>query len=250
MHNDFSYGDLAYVYDLLTDDVEYGQRTKYVEKIISKHLERRPEIICDLGCGTGTVCTMFSDMGYDCIGIDSSEDMLSVAYEKNTDGKVLYLNQDIADFELYGTVDVFLSMLDTINYITDEKALLQVFKLVDNYLNPGGLFIFDVNTLHKFENILGTNTFAYEKDDVFYTWENYYEDEILEFFLNFFVLQDDGKSYKRFSENHVQKYYSCEFLKKAGESAGLELVGMYSDLSFEPPQNADDRIFFVFRKGT
>ncbi len=248
MQSDISYGDFACIYDLLTDDVLYADRVNYVEKLISKHLERNPELICDLGCGTGTVCSMLSQKGYDLIGIDSSHSMLSVASQKNTDNRILLLNQDITNFELYGTVDVFLSMLDTVNYITDISDLGKTFKLVSNYLNPDGIFIFDINTKYKFENILGHNTYVYEKDNVFYTWENYYEDSILDFTLNFFVKKDKDGDYKRFSEYHTQRYYSPDEIVEIAKRQNLSLEGIYSELTFDAPALDDERIFVVLKK--
>jgi len=242
-----SYNDFAYVYDLLTDDVEYQKRTDYLEKLIQKHLKRKPDLLCDLGCGTGTVCSILNSKGYDCIGIDNSENMLNVATSKNQDNKILFLNQDITDFELYGTVDVFISMLDTLNYIDDPEALTHMFKLVNNYLNPGGIFIFDVNTEYKFKNILGNNTLVYELENVFYTWENYYEDDILEFYLNFFVKNDSG-DYHRFTEQHIQRYYSIEFLTEASRKANLSVEAVYGDLGENSPQQQEERVFMVLKK--
>ena len=247
MENTMCYGDFAYVYDALTDDVEYQKRADYVEKLIEKHLGRKDNLICDLGCGTGTVCTILQKRGHDCIGIDNSPAMLSVAAEKNTDNAVLYLNQDICEFELYGTVDVFLSMLDTINYVTDPEDVEEIFRLVENYLNPGGVFIFDVNTLHKFENILGDSTMVSEEKGIFFSWDNYYEDDLLDFELNFFVDNGDG-TYKRFRENHTQRYYSAEFLKEQAKKAGLTFVGHYGDLKDCEPSLEEEREFFVFKK--
>lgn len=248
MFEETSYGRFADVYDFLTDDVEYELRTDYIEKLIRKHFGSSPELVCDLGCGTGTVCSILNSKGYDCIGIDSSDSMLSIAVSKNTDGRILFLNQDICDFELYGTVDVFLCMLDTINYITDTDALERLFALVANYLNPGGIFIFDINTKHKFANILGNNTFAYEKENVFYTWENYYEDDMLDFYLNFFVGDDKGDMYRRFTEHHEQRYYKTEFLQKLAVINSLDTVGIYGELSEDPPREDDERIFVVLKK--
>ncbi len=242
-----SYGDFAYIYDTLTDDVEYEKRAEYITKLINTHLGRKPELLCDLGCGTGTILTILNAKGYDCIGIDSSEEMLSVAAKKNTDGKILYLNQDITSFELYGTVDVFISMLDTVNYITDDKELKDMFELVANYLNPDGIFIFDINSLYKFEHILGNNTYAYEKDNIFYTWENYYEDELLQFDINFFIEEKDSR-YKRISEQHDQRYYSIDFLKETASECGLYTLAVYGDLGFNPPGDEEERIFVVMRK--
>lgn len=242
-----SYGDFAYLYDMLTDDVEYTQRADYIEKIINLFLGRKPELLCDLGCGTGTICSILTKRGYDCIGIDSSDTMLSIATDKNTDGNILFLNQDITDFELYGTVDVFTCMLDTVNYITDVPELKNMFALVVNYLNPNGLFIFDVNTQYKFENVLGNNTIVYEKDDIFYTWENFYQDGELEFYLNFFVKQKNGE-YKRISEEHFQRYYSIEQLTDIAQSCGLTPCGVYGDMTTEAPLKNEERVFMIFKK--
>ena len=246
MNEELSYGGLACVYDMLTDDVAYDERTSYILKLLDKHLGKEPDILCDLGCGTGTICNLLSAKGIDCIGIDSSESMLSIARQKDSENKILYLLQDITEFELYGTVDVFLSMLDTLNYIVDEKDVFNIFKLVKNYLNPGGVFIFDINTKYKFENILGNNTFTYEKDGVFYSWENYYENNVLEFYLNFFVENEDG-SYNRIYEEHIQRYHSLEFLQDCACKVGLELVGVYSDLTMSEPHDEDERIFLIFK---
>ncbi len=247
MYDGLSYGDFAYVYDILTDDVEYEQRVEYVVKLMEKYFPGKPELVCDLGCGTGTVCQLLSQKGYDCIGIDYSDSMLNVASGKEGAENILYLKQDISEFELYGTVDVFLCMLDTLNYITEETDVEKMFSLVHNYLNPEGIFIFDVNTLYKFAEILGNNTFAYEKDDVFYTWENYYEDGMLDFYLNFFVAGDDGK-YTRFSEEHSQRYYSIDALSSFAIKSGFKILGIYSELTFESPKEDDERVFIVLKK--
>ena len=141
MSENLSYGNFASIYDMLTDDVEYSKRACYLEKIFEKHLNKKPVLIADLGCGTGTICSLMSKRGYDMIGIDSSDTMLSEAIKKEESEKILYLNQDMTEFELYGTVDVFLSMLDSLNYITSLDELSKVFSLVKNYLNPGGIFV-------------------------------------------------------------------------------------------------------------
>ena len=242
-----SYSMFATVYDRLTADVEYEKRCDYLEKIFKKHMDFHPNLMADLGCGTGSVCTILSQKGYDMIGIDSSDMMLDIAQKKNSDGKILYLNQDITEFELFGTVDVFLSMLDTVNYITETGGIEKLFKLAHNYLNPDGIFIFDINSLYKFENILGNNTIVYETEDVFYTWENYYENEELEFYLNFFVAQNDG-SYKRFTEEHFQRYYSIEYLSEIASKYGFTVCGIYGDMTLEKPLDKEERIFIVLKK--
>lgn len=245
--NTESYMNFADVYDTLTDDVEYLRRADYVQSLINRHFSGRAELLCDLGCGTGTMCEILSRRGYDCIGIDSSPSMLNIAAGKNADGKVLYLNQDMTEFELYGTVDVIISLLDSVNYITDDGGIDSLFNLAANYLNPGGVFIFDVNTRYKFENILADNTYVYDKDGIFYTWENCYEDEYLDIYLNFFV-KHSGETYRRFSEHHVQRYYSSDCLSSAAKRHGLSVLGIYGDLSQSAPKDNEERIFFVVGK--
>ena len=247
MSHNASYNDFAYVYDLLTDDVEYEKRADYIDSLIEKHFNGKAELLCDLGCGTGSMCVLFDKKGYDCIGVDNSEAMLNIAFQKREDNNILFLNQSICEFELFGTVDVFLSTLDTVNYITESKDVYNMFSLVNNYLNPDGLFIFDVNTLHKFENILGNNTFVFEKDDVFYTWENCYEDDFLDFYLNFFV-KDSSGNYSRFSEQHCQKYHSHEFLIECAHKNGLSFEGCYADMTMHEPDADTERVFYVFKK--
>ncbi len=246
MTSDASYGEFAYIYDALTDDVEYEKRAKYIKTLIQRHRSEKSTLLCDLGCGTGSMCRLLSGYGFDVIGIDNSDAMLSVAAEKNTDGKVLYLCQDMTDFELYGTVDVCTCLLDSINYVTDLAELDRMFALVNNYLNPGGMFIFDVNTEHKFRDILGNNTYVYEKDNIFYTWENFYEDGILDFYLNFFIEQDGV--YRRASEHHVQRYHCAELLKRLCVENGLTVEAVYDDLTQNLPSSDSERVFFVVKK--
>ena len=245
--NNSSYGEFAFIYDRLTVDVEYEKRADYIDKLIHKHFGSGAELLCDLGSGTGTMCNLMNDKGYDVIGIDSSQSMLGVAMQKSPDKKILYLNQDMCDFELYGTVDVFISMLDSVNYVTEQNDLNRMFSLVNNYLNPNGVFIFDVNSKYKFENILGDNTYTYEADDIFYTWENFYEDELLDIYLNFFIKNENG-SYDRMTEHHMQRYYSVDTLKSIAQKNNLSVEAVYGDMSFDAPQNESERIFLVLKK--
>ena len=241
-----SYSMFATVYDRLTSDVEYEKRCDYLEEIFKKHMDSQPLLVADLGCGTGSVCTILSRRGYDMIGIDSSDMMLDIATKKDEEGKILYLNQDMTEFELYGTVDVFLCMLDSLNYVTDTDDVRKVFSLVANYLNHGGLFIFDVNTLYKYDEILSDNTFVFEENDVFYTWENSFDGEFCDYRLNFFVKA--AKGYNRFTEEHSQRYHSHPELKDAIEEAGLCIENVYSELSFKKPSQCEERVFYVVKK--
>ena len=168
------YNRFAYLYDELINDVNYKEWLDYYFKIFQRY-GLKPKLGLDLGCGTGNLTTLFADKGVEMTGIDLSEDMLMVAREKAVGRDILYLNQDMCEFELYGTVDFIVSSLDCINYITDKRELLKVMKLANNYLNPGGLFIFDINTPYKLENITGNNTFILENDEVFCSWQNEFD---------------------------------------------------------------------------
>ncbi|MBQ6895485.1 MAG: class I SAM-dependent methyltransferase [Clostridia bacterium] len=246
MSENISYGNFAFIYDALTNDVEYSNRCDYLEKIFEKHLSKRAELIADLGCGTGTVCSEMSKRGYDMIGIDSSDMMLSEAIKKEGSGKILYLNQDMTEFELYGTVDVFLSMLDSLNYITSLDELSKVFSLVKNYLNPGGIFVFDINTPYKYENILSDNTFVHDEDGIFYVWQNYFDGEYCDFLIDFFV-EKEG-SYSRFTEEHTQRCHTFKEILSVIKDSGLSLEGVYDELSFSDPVSTSERIFLVVKK--
>ncbi len=241
-----SYSGFASVYDALTSDVEYEKRCDYIEAIFQKHMSFAPSLVADLGCGTGSVCSILSSRGYDCIGIDSSDMMLDAATKKADSEKILYLCQDMCEFELYGTVDAFLCMLDSLNYITDIEDVNEIFRLVHNYLNPGGIFVFDVNTHFKYASVLADNTFVFEENNVFYTWENCFDGEFCDYRLNFFV--KDGNAYHRMCEEHSQRYHTHEEILNALELNSLSLEAVYSELSFDSPRDDDQRVFYVIKK--
>lgn len=240
------YGEFALIYDKLTFDVDYAARCDYIEELFVRHDSKKPELIVDLACGTGSTCLELDNRGYDMIGIDVSEDMLNVATEKSEGRSILYLNQDICDFELYGTVDAALCLLDSVNHLTEDGDLDALFALVNNYLNPEGLFIFDVNTKHKFENILGDNVYTYETDDIFYAWENSYEDGICDIYVNFFVR--DGDSYRRIEQEHSERYYSDEELKTLARKYNFTVEGIYGEMTFDSPDDDCQRKFWVIKK--
>ena len=242
-----SYGAFAYIYDKLTRNVDYIARVAYVEKIF-KRFGKNPSLVLDLACGTGSASLLLAQKGYEVIGVDGSEDMLYVASQKAKDKglDILFLRQRMEEFELFGTVDAVICLLDSLNYITDFAALKQVFKLVHNYLNPNGIFIFDINTRHMLKDVLPGNAITdTENDNVIYTWESYYDEKkhICEFVLNFFVEQDG--LYSRFTEVHHQKAYTTANIKSALAGAGLKLVGAFDDLSFNLPRTSSTKTFFV-----
>ena len=243
------YSIFAEVYDSLTEDVEYSRRADYIVSLLRK-FDCRPEIILDLGCGTGSVTNLLAKKGYSMIGVDMSPEMLSIASEKaEKEGvDVLYLNQPMEQFELYGTVGAVICLLDSLNYITEEKDLMETFRLVHNYLDPGGLFIFDINTAYKLKKILPGNTFCGESEKAFYSWENVFDPDynICEFTLNFFIKA--GQHYSRHIETHYQKAYTDAFIKKTLNQCGFEVLSTFDDVSFDNPARNSEKVFYIAKK--
>ena len=241
------YNRFAYLYDELINDVDYEKWVDYYFKIFERYAIN-PKLGLDLGCGTGSMTTALARRSIEMTGVDLSEDMLMVAREKSEGMDILYLNQDMCEFELYGTVDFIISSLDCINYITDKRDLLKVMKLANNYLNPGGLFIFDINTRHKLKNVIGNNTFILENEDVFCSWQNEYDKKrrICQFYLTFFCRDKDG--YKRFDEEHSERAYDIEEIKSIIESSGMRLLKVYDEHSFSAPKKNSERVFFVVQE--
>lgn len=245
-----TYKSFAQVYDLFMSDVKYKDWIKYLNEIWTKY-NLSPKLIAELGCGTGNITVELAKQGYDMIGIDISEDMLVIAKEKSDNLNILYLLQDMTEFELYGTVDCIISLCDSINYITNEDDLLSVFKLVNNYLNPKGLFIFDINTEYKFKNLFSDNTFAQTDEDACYIWENFYDEDkkLNEYYMNFFIKQDNN-SYKRFEEIHCEKAYSVQMIKDLLNKSGLKLLDIFDAFTFDAPKDTSDRIYFIAQEIT
>ncbi|MFV0503474.1 MAG: class I SAM-dependent DNA methyltransferase [Lachnospirales bacterium] len=235
-----SYEIFAKVYDEFMEDTPYNKWCENLEYIWNKH-NKKPKLILDLGCGTGTITTMLAKKGYDLIGVDLSYDMLMEAKSKNSN--ILYLNQDMRNFELYGTVDVIYSLCDSLNYILEIEELIQIFKLVNNYLNPKGLFIFDMNTEYKFKK-LGSQNFGSNTKKGSYIWENYYDekDKINEYYTTIFI--KEGKYYKKYEEEHYEKAYTIEEIKDAIEKSGLEFLYVLDEHLKEVRENSE-RIYFV-----
>lgn len=244
------YTKFADFYDRLTHDIHYTRWADYLQSAFRK-FERDPKLVLELGCGTGSLAVDLSKRGYDMIAIDNSTSMLNKAYEKaiKAEADILFLNQDMRNFELYGTVDAVICLLDSINYITSVNDIKKIFGLVNNYLNPGGLFIFDVNSPYKLSTVLGNQTFYELDEDISWVWENTYnsKSKTTTFDLTFFVKNQDGL-YERFDETHKERAFSSEEIKEALNFSGLTLLGEYGDLSFNAPATDEERIFYIAHK--
>lgn len=238
------YQDFSFYYDKFAYDIDYGKFYRYYKKIFEK-FGLAPKLVLDICCGTGTL-TQLMAQDYEMIGVDSSWEMLNVAREKDPQEKILYLNQSMTDFELYGTVDACYSSLDSVNYLLEKKDLLTHFRLVKNYLNPNGLYIFDISTIYKFRHVLGNRTFTDETETDFFVWQNEYENRLLTMDLDIFSEQEDG-SYGRISETHFERGYTVKEIQKAAEQCGFLVEAVYDDLTFQPYHSKSTRVFFVIR---
>lgn len=209
-----AYTSFAAVYDTFMDNIPYEEWKSYLKELL-KEYGVQDGLVLDLGCGTGTMTELLAADGYDMIGMDNSEEMLEIAREKQIKSghEILYLLQDMREFELYGTVGAVFSICDSLNYITEPEELKQVFRWVNNYLDPGGIFIFDFNTEYKYREVLGDQTIAEAREDCSFIWDNYYyeEERINEYELNLFIREDaesetEGDLYRRFRETHSREH--------------------------------------------
>ena len=276
-----AYTSFAQVYDLFMDNVPYEEWSEYVIALL-KEEKIENGLVLDLGCGTGKMTRLLAAAGYDMIGIDNSEDMLEIAreyqYEQELtdseiarDGEVpdgvadvidsertsecggntniLYLLQDMREFELYGTVRAVISICDSMNYILEEEDLLEVFKLVNNYLDPKGIFIFDMNTRYKYETLLGETTITESREEGSFIWENYFDEEedVNQYDLTLFI-REEGDLYRKYEETHFQRVYDLEVVKALLKEAGMEFVAAYDAFTREPVREDSERIYIIARE--
>lgn len=245
-----SYENFAEVYDRLQSDVDYNGRAKYLASLFEKY-DRLPTLLLDVACGTGGFSLPFSEMGIDIIGADPSYEMLSCAREKfEAVGKTpLLLCQSAEELDLYGTVDGAVCCLDSLNHITDADELKRSVARIALFLEPGRLFIFDLNTEYKHKEILSGATFAFENDGIFCVWSNSECDEsgTVDISLDFFKETDNGL-YERSAEDFSERAYSAEYIEECIRAAGLETVAVLGDMSFGAPKADEERIIYVTRR--
>jgi SAM-dependent methyltransferase len=312
------YTGFASVYDIFMDNVPYDEWADYVQQLLKKNKIDKG-LLLELGCGTGSMTRRLASKGFDMIGIDNSEEMLSIAREKSNQevksnqeiksnqevksnqeiksnqevnsnqevksnqevssnqevksnqevnstkkensaqeelspqddvDDILYLCQDMREFELYGTVAAVISVCDSMNYILSEEDLLQVFRLVNKYLDPNGLFIFDLDTQYDYEEILGDSTIAENREEGSFIWENtYYEDEMLnEINLTLFIPEEDKSIYRKYEETHYRRAYPIDTITRLVEEAGMELVAIYDALTEKKPKKDCERVYIIARE--
>lgn len=242
-----AYSSFAQVYDLFMDNVPYEEWCGYIRELLQEY-GIYDGLVLDLGCGTGKLTRLLAEAGYDMIGVDNSAEMLAIAREQGFE-QILYLLQDMRSFELYGTVRAVVSICDSMNYILEEEELLAVFRLVNNYLDPSGLFIFDLNTVYKYRELLGETTISENREEGSFIWDNYYDEEsgINEYDLTLFI-KEQGDLYRRYEEIHYQRAYELDTVSRLLREAGMELVAAYDAFTREPVKADSERIYVIARE--
>lgn len=245
-----AYTNFAQVYDLFQDNIPYEEWADYLKSLLNEY-GVKDGLVLDLGCGTGSITELLAKAGYDMIGVDNSEDMLEIAMDKRGRSglDILYLLQDMREFELYGTVRAVVSICDSMNYILDYGELVQVFSLVNNYLDPGGIFIFDLNTEYKYREILAQSTIAEDREESSFIWDNDYDEteRINEYDLTLFI-KEDGDLYRKYRETHFQRAYTLDEAAAAAKEAGMEFVAAYDAFTREAPGETSERIYIIVRE--
>jgi SAM-dependent methyltransferase len=245
-----NYGKFAYLYDELMIDAPYDLWVSFILKVMEANGINNGHIL-DVGCGTGNIAIPLSKKGLEVTAVDLSEEMLFVAKEKSETLKatVQFFQQDMRELEGLGTYDVVISLCDSINYLSDENELNTTFKRVATHLKEDGLFIFDVHSIHKIENILAGHTFAHNGEEISYIWECFSGEEpfTVEHDLSFFVLNDQGL-YERYDEFHKQRTYHLEVFEQALHNAGFKVMSITGDYSLQTLNKDAERWFFVAQK--
>ena len=246
-----AYTSFASVYDTFMDNIPYEEWAEYLVDLL-KEYGISDGLVLDLGCGTGNMTELLAASGYDMIGVDNAEEMLEIAMDKREKSghDILYLLQDMREFELYGTVKAIVSICDSINYITEEEDLLEVFRLANNYLDPKGIFIFDFNTVYKYREVLGNQTIAEDREDCSFIWDNYYyeDEQINEYELSLFIKENDSDLYRKYQEMHYQRAYNLETIRGLVEKSGLEYLTAYDAFTRNAPTGESERIYVIARE--
>ena len=246
-----SYGDFAYYYDMLTENVDYEKRCEYICSLLAENGVSEG-ILLDLACGTGTMSLMLSEKGYDVVGVDGSEEMLTQAQEKKmeTGADVIFLCQRMEELDLFGTINAAVSTLDSINHVTDEDTVKEIFRRVSLFMEDKGIFVFDVNTPYKHREVLGDNTFIYDLDEVYCVWQNSTDENLVTTIsLDLFEKdEDDEETYYRYSEEFSERAYDLDDIKTWLENCRFEVLARYEEMTKDDVRSDTQRAVFVARK--
>lgn len=235
-----SYSSLACAYDKLTFNVEYEKRAEYITELLRKN-GCSQGILLDLACGTGVLSHLIAKNGYDMILVDSSPEMLYYARERMPNA--LILCQDMTELDLFGTIKGTVCSLDGINHLLKPIDVKKTFGLVSLFTEKGGVFVFDINTPYKHENVLGNNTFVYEKDDIYLVWQNTFRKKSCKVDINLDIFTKQDNTYCRNSESFSERAYEIDDICAWLVEAGFAVTGIYDDMTFESPNDTSQRVY-------
>ncbi|MBO5082757.1 MAG: class I SAM-dependent methyltransferase [Lachnospiraceae bacterium] len=275
-----AYTDFASVYDTFMDETPYEEWAEFLHNLIKEYgksepvrsgeteataetndastvsdkeeiLDSEKNLVLDLGCGTGTLTELLYRKGYDMIGVDFSQEMLNIAMNKKekSGSDILYLCQDMRELDLYSTIGTVISACDSVNYLLEDEEVIETFRLINNYLYPGGVFIFDFNTVYKYEQVIGDTTIAENREECSFIWDNFYHEEecINEYDLTIFV-KEENELFRKFTEAHYQRGYTLDEMKMFIKKAGLQFVKAIDADTHKAPTEASERIYVIARE--
>ncbi|MDE5769847.1 MAG: class I SAM-dependent methyltransferase [Oscillospiraceae bacterium] len=254
-----NYMNFAAFYDHLTQNVNYPKRAERLDFLIRKYLrtETDGKLLLDLACGSGSLSEALALLGYDVIGVDNSPEMLNQAMQKKFRSglPIQYLCQDMRELDMFGTIDVTVCMLDSLNHLNSLADIQKVFARVSLFAQPGGLFIFDMNTLYKHHEILNHQIFLYDTEEVFCVWENHLKNDTVEMQLTFFENSEQDSCYYRTDEFITETAYPTDKIIQTLKNAGLELLEVFdADQNLDTPEilspvsEQTQRILWIARK--
>lgn len=242
------YGDFAAFYDALTADVDYAAWADYLLALFARHGGKARQLL-DLACGSGSLAIELAARGVDVIGVDGSQDMLAIAREKAEDAAAdsMFLCQDMRELDLYGTVDGAVCMLDSLSHLCDSKDVAEVLRRLGLFIEPNGLFVFDVNTPYKHREVLGDNAFVFEEDEFVCVWRNRFLPARCEVAMQLDFFLEEAGVYSRYTDTVRERAYSMATWEKLLEQAGFDLLSVYGERNFDAPTADAARWVFVAR---
>lgn len=251
--NNKQYGyAMAGAYDLLNDGIDHIKWADFIEECIGRFSDIPVKNICETACGTGSMACELAKRGYNITASDISEDMLTSAEMKarQMNLPILFVLQDMRYTKMFSQKDLVLCLLDSMNYLTKREDIVSALESAHSCLKDGGLFIFDMNSKFKFENIYADNSYILEADDIYCGWENFYnpKTKICDFYLSIFS-QDKDSKYIRCDEHQREKMYTVKQMKSIIKETGFTLCGIFGGFDFtDGDENCDERLYYILKK--
>lgn len=244
---------LSQTYDLLNSEIDYREWADFYEMCFEKYAKTKVKNVCEMACGSGNMALELKKRGYSVTAFDLSDDMLTYADKKAQDNGVTdirFTKQDMRSFKVYTRAQGIICMLDSINCLSDSAAVRDAFESANEALDDGGVFVFDVNSKHKFENVYSDNAYILEDEGVLLAWQNFYnaKSKKCDLYLTFFLEDEDGR-YTRVDEHIKQKMHTVRTLDKLLAQAGFTVEARVNGFDFgAADENTDDRIYYICTK--